>query len=96
MKTTKIIEGLFLTLAVFAIAVVLGPKCHLNSDFIAGSFMTHTIMLVLSVGQWLGGKTSRSGQRFTAAIFGFRYDYGARGRREPVPRAPAKLFKAFE
>ncbi len=32
MKTTKIIEGLFLTLAVFAIAVVLGPKCHLNSD----------------------------------------------------------------
>lgn len=50
MKTTKIIEGLFLTLAIFAIAVVLGPKCRLNSDFIAGSFMTHTIMLVLSVG----------------------------------------------
>ena len=49
MKTTKIIWGLFLTLAVFAITVVLGPKCHLNSDFIAGSFMTHTIMLVLSV-----------------------------------------------
>lgn len=50
MKTTKIVGGLILTITVFAIAVILGPKINLNSDFIAGSFMTHTIMLALSVG----------------------------------------------
>lgn len=45
----RIIYGIVITIVVFAIATFFGSKIHLNLNFFSSSFMTHSIMLVLSI-----------------------------------------------
>ncbi len=50
MKNNKrIIYGILLTIVVFAISTVLGRTLNLNIGFIPFSFITHSLMLILSV-----------------------------------------------
>ena len=44
----RILYGLIITIGIFAISLLAGSKLILNVDFIPGSFLTHSIMLVLS------------------------------------------------
>jgi membrane protease YdiL (CAAX protease family) len=53
---TRIIYGLLLTSVVFAISTILGRKLIWQSDFVPSSIMTHTLMLVLSIGLIWGMK----------------------------------------
>ena len=46
---TRLPVGLLLTLAVYAIALFVGSRWHLNSEFVVDSFSTHAVMLTLSV-----------------------------------------------
>ncbi len=45
----RIIYGLIITIIVFAIATFTGSKLHLGIDFFPNSFVTHSLMLILSV-----------------------------------------------
>ena len=45
----RIIYGLIITIIVYAIATFSGSKLHLNIDFIPSSFVTHSLMLILSI-----------------------------------------------
>jgi uncharacterized protein len=45
----RIIYGLILTIIIFAISTFSGSKLHLNIDFIPNSFVTHSLMLILSI-----------------------------------------------
>lgn len=47
--TNRLIWGLLLALAVFAVSVILGNILKLETSFILSSFLTHTLMLALSV-----------------------------------------------
>jgi membrane protease YdiL (CAAX protease family) len=50
MKNNKrIIYGLIITIAVFAIATFSGSELHLDIDFLPNTFVTHTSMLLLSI-----------------------------------------------
>ena len=46
----RIIYGLFITIIAFAISTFVGSKIHLNCQFIPYSFVTHSLMLIISVG----------------------------------------------
>lgn len=46
---TRIIYGLLLTIAVFAVATFAESILHIGVDFIPSSFVTHTLMLLLSI-----------------------------------------------
>lgn len=48
-NSERIIYGLIITIVVFAIATFSGSKIHLNIDFIPSSFVTHSLMLILSI-----------------------------------------------
>ncbi len=48
-NTERIIYGLIITAVIFMTANFFGSKLNLNIDFIANTFSTHTIMLLLSV-----------------------------------------------
>ena len=45
----RIIYGLIITIAVFSIATFTGRELNLNIDFLPNSFVTHSIMLILSI-----------------------------------------------
>lgn len=45
----RIVYGLIITIVVFAIAVFSGSNIHLNIDFFPSSFLTHSLMLILSI-----------------------------------------------
>jgi uncharacterized protein len=45
----RIIYGFIITIVIFLTATFLGSKIHLNSTLISDSFVTHSIMLLLSV-----------------------------------------------
>lgn len=45
--TNRLIFGLLLTLAVFAVSIILGNVLKLETGFIPSSFVTHTLMLAL-------------------------------------------------
>lgn len=45
----RIIYGLLITMLVFAIATFIGKNIDLNSSFLPKSFVTHTLMLLLSI-----------------------------------------------
>jgi membrane protease YdiL (CAAX protease family) len=45
----RIIYGLIITIVVFVIATFTGSKLHMDIDFIPYSFITHTLMLLLSI-----------------------------------------------
>jgi membrane protease YdiL (CAAX protease family) len=50
MKTNKrIIFGLIITLVIFLISTFLGSKLNIRMDFFPDSFLTHSIMLLLSI-----------------------------------------------
>ena len=49
-KLLRLLIGLLLTLVVFCASVILGRKFIIHSEFLASSFMTHALMLVLSIG----------------------------------------------
>lgn len=55
-NSKRIIYGLLITIIVFVIATYTGSKLHLEIEFIPYSFMTHTLMLILSVGLIYGMK----------------------------------------
>jgi membrane protease YdiL (CAAX protease family) len=57
MKTNeRIIYGIIITIVVFVIATFSGSKLHLNIEFVPHSFVTHTLMLILSIGLIYGLK----------------------------------------
>ena len=45
----RVIYGITITIVIFLIANIIGSKVHLGINFIAPSFVTHTIMLMLSI-----------------------------------------------
>lgn len=45
----RIIYGIIITIVIFAISTILGSKIHLNLDFFSSSFVTHSLILVLSI-----------------------------------------------
>ena len=45
----RIFYGLVITTVIILIATIIGSKIHLNSRFVPDSFVTHSIMLLLSV-----------------------------------------------
>jgi len=45
----RIIYGLIITIIIYAIAVFIGGKLHLDNNFFPNSFITHTLMLLLSI-----------------------------------------------
>lgn len=45
----RIIYGIVITIVVFGIATFFGSRIHLNIDFFASSFVTHSLMLTLSI-----------------------------------------------
>ena len=45
----RIIYGLIITIAVFAISTFTGRELHLDIDFLPNSFVTHSLMLLLSI-----------------------------------------------
>ncbi|MDW5299430.1 MAG: CPBP family intramembrane glutamic endopeptidase [Sedimentibacter sp.] len=45
----RIIYGIIITIVVFVIATFAGSKLHLNIDFFPYSFVTHSLMLILSI-----------------------------------------------
>ena len=75
----RIIDGLLLTIAVFAVSTMVGSRLIWPSTFLASSFMTHVIMLLLSIGLILGLKkhvnyriaTPRFKQMLRSILFGF-------------------------
>ena len=75
----RIIYGLLLTFVVFAVSTILGRKLIWQSDFIPSSFMTHMLMLVLSIGLIWGMKnnvnyriaTPKFKQSLRPVLFGF-------------------------
>lgn len=46
----RIIYGILITIAVFIISTFLGSKLDLNIEFIPYSFVTHSLMIILSIG----------------------------------------------
>jgi len=48
-NSVRIVYGLVITIAIFSIAMIIGGKIHLNNEFIADSFIGHTVMLSLAV-----------------------------------------------
>ena len=48
-KTQNLISGIFLTIIIFGLGAIASRNIHLNSEFIPGSFLTHTTMLVFSI-----------------------------------------------
>jgi membrane protease YdiL (CAAX protease family) len=48
-KNERIIYGIIITIVIFAISTISGSKIHLNLDFFSSSFVTHSLMLVLSI-----------------------------------------------
>lgn len=48
-KNERIIYGIIITNVIFAISTISGSKIHLNLDFFSSSFVTHSLMLVLSI-----------------------------------------------
>ena len=45
----RIIYGLIITIIIFALATFVGSKIHLDIDFFPNSFVTHSLMLLLSI-----------------------------------------------
>jgi len=45
----RIVYGLVITTVIFLTAIIIGAKLHLGIDFFPSSFVTHTIMLSLSI-----------------------------------------------
>jgi len=45
----RIIYGLIITIIIYAIAVFTGSKSYLDNNFFPNSFITHTLMLLLSI-----------------------------------------------
>jgi membrane protease YdiL (CAAX protease family) len=45
----RILVGLIITVAIFAISMIIGSKLNLNMDFFPSSFLTHSIMFLLSI-----------------------------------------------
>jgi len=45
----KIVYGIVITIAIYSLALIIGRIIHFNNVFIASSFATHTIMLLLSI-----------------------------------------------
>ena len=48
-NSQRITYGIIITVIVFAIATFGGRELHLNIDFIPNSFVTHSLMLILSI-----------------------------------------------
>lgn len=46
----RLLYGIIITIVVFAISTFVGSKVHLNIEFIPYSFVTHSLMLILSIG----------------------------------------------
>ncbi len=49
-NSEQITYGLIITIGIFAISTLIGSILHLNIAFIPYSFVTHTLMLLLSIG----------------------------------------------
>jgi membrane protease YdiL (CAAX protease family) len=45
----RILYGLIITVVIFELSTLAGSKLDLNMDFIPGSFLTHSLMLLLSI-----------------------------------------------
>ena len=45
----KIVYGIFLTAVIFLTAIIIGNKILLHNKFFTNTFMTHTVMLLLSI-----------------------------------------------
>jgi membrane protease YdiL (CAAX protease family) len=48
-KTVNLISGIFLTIIIFGLGAIAPRIFHINSEFISGSFLTHTTMLMFSL-----------------------------------------------
>jgi membrane protease YdiL (CAAX protease family) len=48
-NNARLLYGLLITVLIFVIATLAGSKVSLNSDFFPKSFLTHSVMLVLSI-----------------------------------------------
>jgi membrane protease YdiL (CAAX protease family) len=49
-NSDRLIYGLVITVVIFLVSTFIGGKIHLNSNIIADSFVTHSLMLLLSAG----------------------------------------------
>ena len=48
-KSVNLISGIFLTIIIFGLRAIASRIFHIDSEFIPGSFLTHTTMLVFSL-----------------------------------------------
>jgi len=68
-NNTRLLYGLLITILIFVIATLLGSKVSLHSNFFPNSFITHSVMLLLSAAVIL---VLRNQVRYRIALPGFK------------------------